>query len=47
MNNERRRYRNTWKDVTIYRYIDINIDINNSVDINNNRQETWGRADYK
>ncbi len=23
MNNERRRYRNTWKDVTIYRYLDI------------------------
>ncbi len=27
--------------------IDIYIDINNSVDINNNRKETWGRADYK
>ncbi len=36
MNDERRRYRNTWKDVTIYRYLDIN----------NNPQETWGRTDY-
>ncbi len=26
-------------------YIDIYL--NNSVDINKNRQETWGRADYK
>ncbi len=36
MNDERRRCRNTWKDVTIYRYIDIN----------NNRPETLGRTDY-
>ncbi len=35
MDEERRRYRNTGKDINI------------SVDINNNRQETWGRADYK
>ncbi len=34
MDEERRRYRNTGKDINI------------NVDIYNNRQETWGRTDY-
>ncbi len=36
MLHRRRRHRNTGKD------IDTGLDI----DINNNRQETWGRTDY-
>ncbi len=42
MLHRRRRHRSTGKDI----YTDMDVDIN-TVDINNNRQETWGRADYK